>query len=545
MSMNDQVGADIATAMKARDASRLSALRMLKAAVMNKGVEKGRDLDDAEVLQVIASLVKQRRDSIEQFSKAGRTDLVEKETAELNILQAYLPAGGDARRDQRRSRGSHRRNRSLLAEGHGQGDEGGHAETRRQERRRESRQRSRPAHAWRLSEPPPRLSLARSAASAGAATMTSRILGVVREQVLASFFGAGAAMDAYNVAFRIPNLLRDLFAEGAMSAAFVPTFTTSLTTSGKESAWRLGNHVVNALIVVTGALVVLGIVFMEPLILSFAAEKYTSDPKQLALTVQMARIMLPALTLIALAAAFMGMLNSLHHYFIPALSPATFNVLTIICAFVLVPLMPALGLEPIVAIAIGTLLGGVAQLALQWPTLHREGFRYRLEIDWQDPGLRRMLHADGARHGGPCGDAGQRVRQHIARDRHRDRCGLVAAVRVPVDVSADRVVRRVDRDGVLADGVASDGRPRQRGGERHDRQRRVADADAERAGERRTGRAGSPDRARDLRARPSSPQRIPRRPPPHCSSTRSACSGTQWFASCRRSSTPSGATARQ
>ena len=93
MSMNDQVGADIAAAMKARDASRLSALRMLKAAVMNKGVEKGRDLDDAEVLQVIASLVKQRRDSIEQFSKAGRTDLVDKETAELNILQAYLPAG--------------------------------------------------------------------------------------------------------------------------------------------------------------------------------------------------------------------------------------------------------------------------------------------------------------------------------------------------------------------------------------------------------------------------------------------------------------------
>jgi len=93
MSMNDQVGADITAAMKARDASRLSALRMLKAAVMNKSVEKGRDLDDAEVLQVIASLVKQRRDSIEQFGKAGRTDLVDKETAELNVLQAYLPAG--------------------------------------------------------------------------------------------------------------------------------------------------------------------------------------------------------------------------------------------------------------------------------------------------------------------------------------------------------------------------------------------------------------------------------------------------------------------
>ena len=92
MSMNDQVGADITAAMKARDASRLSALRMLKAAVMNKSVEKGRDLDDAEVLQVVASLVKQRRDSIEQFTSAGRTDLVEKETAELTVLQAYLPA---------------------------------------------------------------------------------------------------------------------------------------------------------------------------------------------------------------------------------------------------------------------------------------------------------------------------------------------------------------------------------------------------------------------------------------------------------------------
>ena len=93
MSMNDRVGADITAAMKARDTARLSALRMLKAAVMNKGVEKGRDLDDTEVLQVIASLVKQRRDSIEQFSKAGRTDLVDKETGELAVLQAYLPAG--------------------------------------------------------------------------------------------------------------------------------------------------------------------------------------------------------------------------------------------------------------------------------------------------------------------------------------------------------------------------------------------------------------------------------------------------------------------
>jgi uncharacterized protein YqeY len=91
MTLNDKVSADIAAAMKSRDAARLSALRMLKAAVMNRGVEKGRDLEDAEILQVVSSLVKQRRDSIEQFSKAGRTDLVDKETGEIAVLQAYLP----------------------------------------------------------------------------------------------------------------------------------------------------------------------------------------------------------------------------------------------------------------------------------------------------------------------------------------------------------------------------------------------------------------------------------------------------------------------
>ena len=91
MSLNDKVAADITAAMKAKDAARLSALRMLKAAIMNKGVEKGRDLEDAEVQQVVSSLVKQRRDSIEQFGKAGRTDLVDKETSEVAVLEAYLP----------------------------------------------------------------------------------------------------------------------------------------------------------------------------------------------------------------------------------------------------------------------------------------------------------------------------------------------------------------------------------------------------------------------------------------------------------------------
>jgi putative peptidoglycan lipid II flippase len=220
--------------------------------------------------------------------------------------------------------------------------------------------------------------------------MTSRVLGVVREQVLASFFGASDAMDAYNVAYRVPNLLRDLFAEGAMSAAFVPTFTRELASQGKPAAFRLGAQVVTALLVLTGVLVALGWLFAEPLVTLFA-EGYGDVPGKLDLTVQLTRLMLPFLTFVALAAVFMGMLNALHHFFIPALSPAMFNVVTILCAIVLVPLMPGLGQPPIAAIAIGTVLGGLAQWAVQWPLLRRQGFRFTPQLDWSDPALRRVL----------------------------------------------------------------------------------------------------------------------------------------------------------
>jgi putative peptidoglycan lipid II flippase len=232
--------------------------------------------------------------------------------------------------------------------------------------------------------------VARSAASAGAATMTSRILGVVREQVLAYYFGAGNAMDAFNVAIRVPNLLRDLFAEGAMSAAFVPTFSTELVTKGKASAFRLANHVTNALLVITGILVVLGLVFAEPLVRAFAGA-YADVPGKLELTVLLTRIMLPFLTFVALAAAFMGMANALHHFFIPAVSPAMFNVGSIVCTLGLIAVMPRFGLPPVTAVAIGTLVGGFAQWFVQWPVLRREGFRYRPLLDWRDPGLRRVL----------------------------------------------------------------------------------------------------------------------------------------------------------
>ena len=220
--------------------------------------------------------------------------------------------------------------------------------------------------------------------------MASRVLGVVREQVLAAYFGAGNAMDAFNVAFRIPNLVRDLFAEGAMSAAFVPTFTRRLTHEGKNSAWRLGNNVITALLLITALLVVAGMVFAEPLVRLFAGD-YAAVRGKLELTVLLTRIMLPFLTLVALAAAFMGMLNALHRFFIPALSPAMFNVGTIICAVGLVPLMPRWGLPGIAAVAIGTIVGGFLQAATQWPALAREGFKYRPRLDLDDEGLRRVL----------------------------------------------------------------------------------------------------------------------------------------------------------
>ncbi|HWL75427.1 MAG TPA: murein biosynthesis integral membrane protein MurJ, partial [Burkholderiaceae bacterium] len=232
--------------------------------------------------------------------------------------------------------------------------------------------------------------LARSAGLISVATMASRLLGVARETVLAATFGASAQMDAYNVAFRIPNLLRDLFAEGAMTAAFVPTFTRTLTNRSKEEAWRLGNLVINAVVLMTGVIVILGILFADPITRAIAPE-FARVPGKLELTAQLTRVMLPFLPMIAVAVAAMGMLNALHRFFIPSLSPAMFNIATIACALGLAPLMPRIGQPPILAIAIGTLLGGVGQIGLQWPLLRREGFRYRPIVNFRDAELREVL----------------------------------------------------------------------------------------------------------------------------------------------------------
>ena len=233
------------------------------------------------------------------------------------------------------------------------------------------------------------MTLVRSAGVIGVATMASRLLGLVRDQVLAYFFGAGDAMDAFRIAFRLPNLLRDLFAEGALSAALVPTFTRALAHGGREQAWRLASNVINHLLIVSGLIVLLGIVLAEPLVDMYAGG-FRDVPGKFELTVRLTRIMFPFLSMVAVAAVLTAVLNAARLFFVPALSPAMFNAATIVCAVVFVPLSPALGIDPIFVIAAGALAGGFGQIAFQLPAASREGFRYRTTLETSDPWLREI-----------------------------------------------------------------------------------------------------------------------------------------------------------
>jgi putative peptidoglycan lipid II flippase len=220
------------------------------------------------------------------------------------------------------------------------------------------------------------------------ATGLSRILGLVRDQLQSYFFGAGMVTDAYVTAFRIPNLLRDLFAEGALSSAFVPTFTAEREHRGAESAWRLANRLIVALGVVLGALTLI-IAFGAPWIIRLYAPGF-EDPAKLELAVTMTRILAPFLLFIALAAVAMGVLNTCGRFFLPSLAPASFNVAAILGMILLVPMLPRFGLHPGLALAIGAIVGGALQFLVQVPAMRAEGFRFRPSFSFRDPGLRRI-----------------------------------------------------------------------------------------------------------------------------------------------------------
>jgi putative peptidoglycan lipid II flippase len=233
------------------------------------------------------------------------------------------------------------------------------------------------------------LQVARRAGVVGAATMLSRLLGLAREQVMAALFGAGLATDAFNVAFRIPNLLRDLFAEGAMSSAFVPTFTAVRQRDGDDRAWAFGRQLLSTLLVTLLLVCAVGWVLAPQLVRLFAPG-FAAVPGKLELTVLLTRVMLPFLPAVALAAAAMGMLNARGSFAVPALAPTMLNLGMIVGGVALIPAVERIGQPAILAMALGVLLGGIGQFVFQLPTLHGLGFRLRLEWPRAHPAVQRV-----------------------------------------------------------------------------------------------------------------------------------------------------------
>ncbi len=236
----------------------------------------------------------------------------------------------------------------------------------------------------------------RSAGVASAAVLASRISGLVREGVMSRLFGAGMAYDAFLVGFRIPNLTRDLFAEGALSAAFVPTFVEYLQNKGRKEAAHLANLVATAIIIVVGALCVVGIVASPWLVRIMTSGWVHEAPQKYAEAVVLTQLMFPFLLLVALAAQAMGILNSLNQFAVPATSSTMFNLGSVGSGVVLgFWLGPRLGLPPIHGMAIGVVIGGALQLLWQVPSLLRAGMRFHFAFDFNHPGLRHIVQLMG------------------------------------------------------------------------------------------------------------------------------------------------------
>jgi putative peptidoglycan lipid II flippase len=254
-------------------------------------------------------------------------------------------------------------------------------------------------------------SVAKSAGIVSIAVMFSRVLGLVREMIFARYFGAGFLYDAYLVGFRIPNLLRDLFAEGALSAAFVKVFTDYQLKNSEKEAWRLASLIFNALAVVLSGVCIVGI-FLSPYIVKIITYNYTGDPnyyypvEKAALATLLMQIMFPFILLVALAALAMGVLNTKGRFGIPASASTAFNIFSIIFGLSLAlwlsggnwemsndkNLIPSAAAQwAIIGMAIGTLIGGTAQFLIQVPALFKVGFRFSTALSFTDSGVRRVM----------------------------------------------------------------------------------------------------------------------------------------------------------
>jgi len=224
----------------------------------------------------------------------------------------------------------------------------------------------------------------------GIAILSSRVLGLIREMVFAGLFGAGKYLDAFLMAFRLPNLLRDLFAEGALSTAFITTFSKKIAVEGDQSAWRLANKVATLTAVFMSAVTLLGIVFAPQLVDLLTWGSWSPD--KTALTILLTRIMWPFILLVSLAALVMGMLNAKNVFGAPAMASSYFNLGSIIGGVAFgYWLDPHFGTRSLIGLAIGTLIGGLWQLMAQFPSLRRVGYKYHPDFSWRDKGVRTVL----------------------------------------------------------------------------------------------------------------------------------------------------------
>lgn len=233
--------------------------------------------------------------------------------------------------------------------------------------------------------PSERRNIVHAAGVLGCATMLSRIMGMVRDMVVAHLFGAGLATDAFIAAFQIPNVLRRFFAEGALTSAFVPIFSHTLTRWGEGRARRLADSCATLLSLVMAA-VTLAAVLFSPLLVELMFPGFRAVAGKFELTVLLNRIMFPYVFLISLVALCMGILNTIRHFFTPAISTVFLNLSMILAALMLRPLFQV----PVTALAVGVLAGGGLQLALQLPVLWVKGFPLRPRLDFRMPELRRI-----------------------------------------------------------------------------------------------------------------------------------------------------------
>jgi putative peptidoglycan lipid II flippase len=258
-------------------------------------------------------------------------------------------------------------------------------------------------------------SVARSAGIVSIAVMFSRVLGLIRETIFAKYFGAGFLYDAFIVGFRIPNLLRDLFAEGALSAAFVKVFTDYQLKNSEKEAWRLASLVFNCLAIVLSVITIVGI-FLSPLFVKLITYNYLGDPnhyypaEKAALATTLMQIMFPFILLVALAALAMGVLNTKGKFGIPASASTAFNIASIIFGLGIAYWLSGGEWErstdklaipsdaaqwAIIGMAIGTIIGGAAQFLVQLPSLLKVGFRFSLNLNFRDEGVRRVMRLMG------------------------------------------------------------------------------------------------------------------------------------------------------